>query len=178
MADVSDLFLSRLPPNVVDERRNVILAHFNEAELPELTAFVVRVQVLVLTTVLRASLVADPDIVTCLRQLESRSNIVSIDYPAVSTRQEPMLHEYDGLLWQEYLLPDVVVVLGPLDVVIVELRSAPGLDSEHLVEVAVWCLYFVALQGEPVLLHYLLESLEVIRQIWQIQGLSVVLCLV
>ena len=85
MANVTNLLLSCILSNIVHLRRQVLLAHLNERELPELPhlLFVVRVQPHVRAAILGAARVTQPHIIASPCYLEGRRHIVGVHDPGV-----------------------------------------------------------------------------------------------
>jgi hypothetical protein len=83
VADIGDLLLACDLPYIVDLSRCIYVAHVLEAEGPILLLVFVGIKKPVLSTVLAASLVADPYVIALPRQLESRSHSMLIYNPAV-----------------------------------------------------------------------------------------------
>lgn len=157
VADVGHFLLPGDLPHVIKLSWYIEVTHFNEAEFPEL-AFLgfLRIKRPMLSAILTSSLVAYPDVIACLCELKSRRRVNIIDNPAVSRGKEAMLEKDDWLLRSAGPAPRID------DRVASKLTRAFRLYPEHIEEIAVLCLDFVAFHGKAIGLDNLLERLKVI----------------
>lgn len=132
VADVSDFILLSVISHIFDLDREVVLAHVDEAVLPEALAvfLVIGVEADVTSAILAAAGVPKPYVVAGTRELERRCHIVLVDYPSVSGAQEPVLQQHGRL-------PPAA-------------KEALILDSEHVQNIAIVGLDSVALVSEAV----------------------------
>jgi hypothetical protein len=85
VTQVSNFFLLSLLPDIIDLCGSIIFAHFDKTKVPVFqVVFGIWVKSLVASTILGASLVTQPNIITSFRQFECWCHTVMIsDYPAV-----------------------------------------------------------------------------------------------
>ena len=93
VTDVGYLLKTRVVGYVVQLGRQVILAHLLEIEVPESLSVKIRVVLDVLATVLVASGVAEPDVVSCARSDKRRSLIGIVADKCVGAVEQTVLHK-------------------------------------------------------------------------------------
>jgi len=82
VCNISHLGLGGKPPNIIDLGRSIVVSHFSPAELPVRLVFS-WVKSVMAHAVLGSSLVAKPDIIALVHQLECWSKVGAVHDPAI-----------------------------------------------------------------------------------------------